>query len=195
MQRNSILSALLLVLGCSDYGEPDAAFVQSEISSACMNATPVATFTGRPNFTSPNTYNQAGCYKGQVVDVTNLTAPVGTGGFGGGAGGTSSGGNGSGGLVGTGAGPTTLVKVEMVTPPTTEAECTAAWAGGYSFRKQADGSFATEEIITGTGLWFSPSFCTVSATFRSVIGESYRYAVSVRTAQTSSAPTRALKLH
>jgi len=165
----------------------------SELNEACANVTtPVATGINKIDYTSPITYSQAGCYKGQVVQL-NM------------------------GLGGAPSVPNGAVVTWASAVPTTESACTSAWLGVYWFEKDsgtgagsggigggvgAGGSssstYRTREIQTKTGTW-SSGVCTtpqIPFPFGLLPGvvATFRFAISARTAPTTNAPTRSFKI-
>jgi hypothetical protein len=160
--------------------ESDVRVAESALDQGCRNLTPVATFTGSINYTSPRTYSQSGCFKAQVVQVNPM----------------STGAGGSGGAPGTGG--TGVVHGFAVawadTPPSTESACTRASIGGYRFVLSPDGTYETAEFGTALGVWTSGGCIGPRVNFEGPSSlnpfVSTKFAVSARTAQTSGAATR-----
>lgn len=160
--------------------------VAQALDQNCATATPVQSTDRSISYVSPQTYSQAGCYKGVVVEVTRFFLGLGSGG-------STGAGTGS----GPGGAPSVLVAWHDAMP-TNATDCAAAWAGGYAFEFSdiGDGSgpaFHTVDVQSATGTWNSSlGLCNVPAfTFANLnTNWTYRFAVSARTSAASSAPTR-----
>jgi len=157
--------------------------VAQALDQNCATATPVQSTERSISYVSPQTYSQAGCYKGVVVEVTRFFLGLGSGG--------STGAGGS----GPGDAPSVLVTWHDAMP-TNPTDCAAAWVGGYAFEFTDVGSgpaFQTVDVQSATGTWNSSlGLCNAPAfTFANLhVNSTYRFAVSARTSATSSAPTR-----
>jgi hypothetical protein len=189
-----------VLLGCADApanrnneaGDTVASTSQA-LDRFCGNATPVATIPWGTSFTTVRTYNPPGCFKGQVIELVV--------GRGGGGGGGAVGPGGFGGIPSGGAFQSLQVDVEWAdTVPTTQSACEALILGGYLFVDNGE-EFVLDQ---GTADWFESargawdgSQCEPPKYSQVTRGSSTtrrRVAAGARTAQTTSAATRAFKV-
>jgi hypothetical protein len=173
--KYSTLAPLLVsfVLGCSaeplpaeDVGSSQQAFSTAECASLGANATQSDGFWHE----SPRTYNK--CYKGYIVDLLNYAGNdywnVGS-------------------------------RVEWNdTVPTTQAACEALWMAAIIYETTPSGNVGLD-IRNSNGVWTQIAgwqpFCIgpgVDVGDIMQAGGNYRVAVSARTSQSSSAPTRSV---
>jgi hypothetical protein len=172
---------MFLINACGE-APPDGDVLEStsrSLDQSCRNATPAQIFQGRADVLSPTTYNQ--CFKGYVVQVNNLQR---------------------GGTGGVGVDPRVSFSMGTGGIGMTQTECEQSWVGGYVFEQQPDGTFATIDVLSSRGSWFPVSGsggvtgrCETVATGVTVAeGGTYKLAASARTAQTTQAPTRAVRI-
>lgn len=204
-QRYISLSLVLLgAVACGGErtaGNEDTSVTQQSIGASCAAADPDATFISTISYTSPHSYSNPGCFKGSVVrwnDVPDCSA----------ASGGSGGGSGTSTRTATATCTSTATNTrqcvpsrgcgvsvsDVDTPPTTQTACEALWLAAYRFSEQGDGTFAFESSLSASGTWgprggcIMPKFAFPPETF--VAGHDYKFAVTARARNASTAPTR-----
>lgn len=143
-------------------GEPSCATIASD-----------ATYSHGILFTSPTTYNRAGCFKAAVVDVFDYGPQIG-GGF-------------------TGA---TIVRWNAPLP-TTQSACQALWLGSQLYLG-SDGLWIKIDSRSANGVWSGGSCLKPSMFYSENVmptdGAAFRITASGRTAQTGGAATRQIEI-
>lgn len=171
------LGSMMLIDACGG-PPPDTDALESTsgaLDQYCRNATPSQVFNQGAVLMSPLTYSAPGCFKGYVVQVNDLKP----------------------GFFGSGGAQAPNVNFRMGTGGSPgQTECSDMWVGGYVFEQQSDGTYATQDVLSGHGVWISGSGgisgrCdTIASSLNLSEGRTYKFAASARTAQTSQAPTR-----
>lgn len=160
-------------VGESDSMDEDIAEAEQGIGTECAAATPVQTFSGGFNYTSPTTYNTANCYKAVPLKVTNYE---------------------------TAMPPPSAQGYELYTTVgwadaeiTDPAACSASWARADVF-KYVNGIpvyLGFRESHGGWGDLFDVCFHPhIDISDMLSPGNTYMVAATARTAATSAAPTR-----
>jgi hypothetical protein len=187
------LAAACSFASCAEYGFDSAELVDSTTDgiaaealslgsteqalgeASCATATPDAEFDQHINFQSPRSYSARGCFKGIIVDVSNLR------------------------VSGGGLGHTALFAQYSDTLPTDPAACERLWAAGYVYNL-IDGNWEKGEFQSARGSWQfdrcrGPSLVFDDALFaESDDPGAFRVVLSARTDQTGGAATRRISL-
>jgi hypothetical protein len=148
------------------------------IGPECAAALPTQTFSGGIDAVSPQTYNTEHCYKAVVYDVTNYSASF----------------TGPGSLSGG-----TRVSWGDNSTAATQAECEKRWVRADLFVSVA-GQWVYLDRKEANGKWFQlfdedASCWDPGLVFTDLIpGKTYRVAATARTNNTSSAPTRKVRV-
>ncbi|WP_437286657.1 hypothetical protein [Sorangium sp. So ce406] len=150
----------------------------------CANAAATATFVGGIDYSSPQTYNTASCYKGVVLDVSNYSSLYAQ--------------NPSGSVF---PGRTTVEwadSLPALSDPDRIVKCNSTYVAADLFER-VGGNWVYKTTKESLGAWtpfFDGGFCAgpaVSFSSEMQAGKTYRVSATARTYKSSSAPTR--KLH
>lgn len=168
-----LLASACMVLGCGseDQQGPEPGVVFSELGVECGDAAPTALACHAFDFTSPFTYSEASCYKGQVYDVYAYNGNLGT----------------------TAASLETRVSWASSTPSL--ADCSKAVVFSNLFlifgplKSFIASKSAYGRVVDGKCIVPSVSWTNEMAT-----GNDYRLSVGARRDSTSAAPTRAVRV-
>lgn len=184
----------LALIGCGEETDADVETAVGAISEPnCMLATADFTQTGGidPAWPSPRAYDNPRCNKAVVVDIPSYSATYS--------------GPASGGAPADMDGQT---KVEWAdTLPTTQSACTSAWLTAYLYRwSSTNQEWSQRVVLEAYGQWVMDPWTRLmvcrgpSVSFHTVftsdltVGRAYRIAASARTAASSSASTRKLRV-
>ncbi|XXX75259.1 hypothetical protein WMF30_47180 [Sorangium sp. So ce134] len=164
--------------------DEDVAEAEQAMGVECAGAAATATFVGGINYTSPQSYSAASCYKGVVLDVQSYSSSYAQ--------------NPSGSVF---PGRTTVEwadSLPTLADPDRVAKCEATYVAADLFEKVGS-SWVYKTSKDSLGVWtpfFDGGFCAgpgVSFASEMQAGKTYRISATARTQKTTSAPTR--KLH
>ena len=156
---------------------------ESALEQACAKAAAAVTEQHGIDAVSPRTYSVGRCFKGYVVQVDDYLTDEAAGPPGGEGGSAAD-------------SPAAFATWEDALP-TTRDGCEAAWIGGYMFEQRPGSSFAYVDFKSVTGIWIGNGCAVPAIQFAPeflVRGHNYKVAVSARTRQASSAPTRKVRV-
>ncbi|WP_437315568.1 hypothetical protein [Sorangium sp. So ce385] len=167
-----------------DVVEEDVAEAEQAMGVECAGAAATATFVGGINYTSPQSYSTASCYKGVVLDVQSYSSLYAQ--------------NPSGSVF---PGRTTVDWADSLpafADPDHVATCESTYLAADLFEKVGS-SWVYKTTKESLGIWtpfFDGGFCAgpgVSFSSEMQAGKTYRISATARTHKSSSAATR--KLH
>jgi hypothetical protein len=177
---------MLAVSACaveSDDDDPATGDVSQAIGTECSGAAATVTFNGGANFTSPQTYDTASCFKAVVVDINNYSASfLGAGDVPGGTYISWA----DGGLGTPSACSASWVRTDLF-----------VWNAGWVYLgfRDSHGSWVAgdpTDPFNLSGCLFQAGTGYTAADLQA--GKSYRIAATARTAATSAAATRRVRL-
>jgi hypothetical protein len=167
----------------SDDDDPVSGDVAQAIGTECSGANPTVTFNGGANYTSPQTYDTASCFKAVVVDITSYAAS----------------------FLGAGDVPGGTYISWADSLPTTAAACTSSWVRSdlfvwnagwvYVGPRESHGAWVApdpSDPFSLSGCLFTPGTSYTAADLQA--GKTYRIAATARTAASSSAATRRVRV-